>query len=386
MAHNYYQNLGGEDISFEAEAKLLEKYGNIVIRYTRDNNEINTYRVSQKVQLIYNTIWSSRSFRDLNFILEKEKPELVHFQNTFPLISPSAIYACKQHNIPVVMSLRNYRLMCINGLFLRNMQICEDCIQKDFDLPGVFHACYRDSHLQSSIVALMTGYHHTKKTWVHNINKFICPSEFSKRKFIQGKLPAWKISVKPNFTENPGKLYEKQDYVLFIGRLSKEKGMINALHSMSDNPHIPFIIIGSGPLEEEVKKTSKALKNVNYLGRLKSEQTLDVLGKARFLIYPSSCYETFGRGIVEAFAFAVPVIASQIGALEELVNNNVTGLLIDPENSDELSTRIKWLWEHPGKCAQMGKNARNEYLQRFTPELNYHSLMNIYSSVMKCKK
>jgi glycosyltransferase involved in cell wall biosynthesis len=378
--------MGGEDISFKAEADLLEKMGNVVLRYTRDNDEIRNYGLLKKMLLLFNTIWSFSTLRDLELILRKEKPDLVHFQNTFPLISPSAFYACKHQNIPVIMSARNYRLMCVNGLFLRDNQICEDCINKVFAWPGVYHACYRNSFLQSTVVALMVAYHRLRKTWLNYVHIFICLSEFSRRKYIQGKIPEQKIMVKPNFVEDPGENDEKREYAIFIGRLSVEKGIQTILKSIANNPTIPLLIIGSGPLEEEVKRASEKLENINYLGELGHDQILDVIKKARFLIYPSLCYETFGRVIVEAYACGVPVITSRIGALQELVYDGVTGLFINPGDVEDLSNKMRWLWEHPEESSQMGMNARNEYLKRFTPEINYQSLMSIYSSVLETKE
>jgi len=386
MVHNFYQNMGGEGISFNAEADLLKNKGNIVVRYIRDNNEINNYGTLQKIQLIFTTIWSPYTLRDIEFILHKEKPDLVHFQNTFPLISHSALYACKQQNIPVVLSLRNYRIMCVNGLFLRENQICEDCINKVFAWPGIYHACYRHSHLQSAVVALMLSFQHLKRTWFDCVHTFICPSEFSRGKYIQCKIPEQKIKVKPDFVKDPGENDEKKEYAIFIGRLSIEKGIQTLLESIANNPTIPLLIIGSGPLAEDIKKASDKFKNVKFLGRLGHDDTLGVLRKARFLIYPSLCYETFGRVIVEAYSCGVPVITSRIGALEELVHDGVTGLFTNPKDVEDLSNKMRWLWEHPEASVQMGKNARNEYFKRFTPEINYQSLISIYSSVLETKK
>jgi glycosyltransferase involved in cell wall biosynthesis len=383
MAHNYYQQYGGEDVSFEAEAGLLETNGHQVIRYARNNTEIKQYGLFQKFRLPINTIWSSKSHHDVEKIIQKENPDLVHFQNTFPLISPSAFYACKHKNIPIIWTIRNYRLMCLNGLFLRDNRICEVCKGKSFAYPGIRHACYRNSHLQSTVVAAMLTYHKLLKTWSRLIDKYICLSEFSRDKLIEGGLSGKKIFVKPNFINDPGENKEERKYALFIGRLSEEKGIHTILKSIERNPSIPLVIVGSGPLEREVKEVCGRLRNVSYLGQIENNQIFEVLKKAKFLIFPTLVFETFGRVIVEAFACSTPVIASRIGAVKELVKNGKTGILFNPEDSENLTSKMKWMWDHPLECRQMGDEARQEYINRFTPEFNYQALISIYNSVLE---
>ena len=180
MAHNYYQQLGGEDISFHSEADLLEQNGHQVIRFTRDNREISHYSKWQRIMLAANTIWSGSVYKQFEEIIKKESPDIVHFQNTFPLISPSALYASKKHLVPVIMSIRNYRLTCVNGLLLRNERICEDCLKKSIPWQGILHACYRKSIGQSAVVAKMLMFHRILRTWTRKVDLMVTPSEFSR--------------------------------------------------------------------------------------------------------------------------------------------------------------------------------------------------------------
>ncbi len=386
VAHNFYQITGGEDVCFKAESDLLECHGQTVIRYTRNNAEIRNYNLWQKINLGMNTIWSKRSFRDVEVLLQNEKPDIVHFQNTFPLISPSVFYACKSRNIPVVLTLHNYRMMCLNGLFLRDSQICEDCRSKAFAWPGIVHACYRGSHLESSAVAMMNAYHRMRKTWVDCVDTCICLSEFSKRKYVQAGLPEEKIRVVPNFLPDPGEDKNAGDYAVFVGRLSPEKGVQHLLEAAADNTAVPLKIIGSGPLDAEVKRDSEELENVSAPGWLEHHEMLSMLQKARFLINPTLCYETFSRTVMEAYACGVPVIASRIGAVEELVQDGVTGLLVTPGDVEDLAEKMRWLWTRPEEARRMGKNARKYYLEHLTPDAHYETLMQIYTSVLEGKK
>ncbi|MDO9547164.1 MAG: glycosyltransferase family 4 protein [Pelolinea sp.] len=383
MAHDYYQQPGGEDISFQAESDLLESNGQEVLRFTRDNDEISDYSKLQKIKLAFNTIWSTPSFNQVEAILQKERPDIVHFQNIFPLISPSALYACQKYSIPVILSIRNYRLMCVNGLFLRDDRICEDCLGMTPPLPGIIHACYRKSHLQSAVVATMLTFYRSIQTWNKKIDSFITPSEFTRTMLIRGGVSEKKIKVKPNFIQDLGEREEIEDYVVFVGRLSPEKGVIPLLKAILKVPKIKLVIVGDGPLRKNVILASDGHSNITYLGHLGQAQSMKVLKSARFLVYPTICYETFGRSIIEAYACGVPVIASRIGAVTELVRDGKTGFLVNPGDDDDLSEKIKNLWDNPDLCKQIGKNARQEYLNRYTPETNYPLLMKIYDSALK---
>jgi glycosyltransferase involved in cell wall biosynthesis len=268
------------------------------------NDEINQYTPYQKLFLAINTIWSIPSYKQITAIIQKERPDIVHFQNTFPLISPSAFYACKKYSVPVVVSIRNYRLMCLNGLFLRKNKICEDCFRMSHPLPGIVHACYRKSHLQSAVVAGLQTFHRLLKTWHKKVDLFITPSEYTRNVLIRSGFSEEKIRVKPNFIQDPGERFEVEDYVAFIGRLSPEKGIISLIQAIQKVSGIKLVFVGDGPLKQQVINASVKHSNIIYLGHKSHAQSLEILKRARFLVYPSICYETFGRTIIEAFIYS----------------------------------------------------------------------------------
>lgn len=384
MVHNFYREAGGEDLSFVAETDMLRLRGNHVYIYTRDNHEISTEKYTQRLRLALNTVWAVDSFSDIRKILRTKKIDLVHFQNTFPLISPAAYYACQQERVPVVQSLHNYRLRCLNGLFSRNKRICEDCLKKLLPWPGLVHACYHKSHLQSSIVAGMLFWHRMIKTWDRQVDIFISLSEFSRDKFVQGGIPRGKIKVKPNFVADPGVNTAEKDYATYIGRLSEEKGILTMLKAWEKLKAIPLKIIGTGPSYEMIEFTIRltGLHLVELLGHLSHSSTLSSLKNSRFLIFPTEVYETFGRVVIEAFSTGIPVIASRIGAVTELIRDGETGLLFNPGDPTDLANKVNWLWNHPEVSRCMGKNARREYELKYTPERNYQILMDIYQKAI----
>ncbi len=207
MAHNYYQvkSPSGENVSFESEAALLRHYGQQIVLHTRDNEMIERYSRRDKLALAVNTVWSGETRRSLRRLIAKVKPEVAHFQNTFPLISPSAYSACKEADVPIVQVLRNYRLVCPGALLFRDGHICEDCIGKTLPWPGIINACYRGSVNATMVAATMLTVHRMLDTWTKTVDLYVTLSQFARQKFIQGGLPAERIIVKPNFVHpDPG--------------------------------------------------------------------------------------------------------------------------------------------------------------------------------------
>jgi glycosyltransferase involved in cell wall biosynthesis len=223
LVHNYYQQAGGEEQVFVAEGALLEAHGHRVVRYTSHNDRVTGM---SRAVLAKNTVWNRTTYRDLRTLIRKERPQVAHFHNTFPLISPAAYYAARAEGVPTAQTLHNYRLLCPNALFFREGRACEDCVGQAGPWPEVIHACYRGSHLSSGGVAAMLTSHRILGTWVRAVDAYITLTEYTRRKFIQGGLPAEKIVVKPNFVyPDPGPGAGRGMYALFVGRLSREKGV-----------------------------------------------------------------------------------------------------------------------------------------------------------------
>jgi hypothetical protein len=198
MCHNHYQQPGGEDLSYAQEVRLIESRGHDVVQYTKHNDEI---REMGKLAAALRTIWNGDTHRELRELFRHERPEVVHFTNTFPLISPSAYYAAKEEGVAVVQSLRNYRLLCPGAQFMRDGKVCESCLGKRFAWPGVWHGCYRDSRVGTLVVASMLAFHRMRQTWTEAIDMYYALTELSRAKFVEGGLPADKIAVKPSPTD-----------------------------------------------------------------------------------------------------------------------------------------------------------------------------------------
>lgn len=379
--HNYYVQPGGEDTVFLAETALLRSNDHEVIEYLEHNKKILSMN---QVSVALQTIWSFSSYKKFKRILLETKPDVVHFHNTFPLISPSAYYACHRLNIPVVQTLDNQRLICPAASFYRDGKLCTDCMGKTPPWPGVYHACYHDSHSHTAVVATMLTFHRMLKTWQTKVDIFLSSTHFYRDLFVQAGLPREKIVVMPHFVQQitkPDIDSSTGKYALFLGRLDPEKGVETLLRAWH-HVDIPLKIRGSGRMDnmarEYVRKHS--MYNVEFIDRVEEHDLWDLIEKARFLVVPSEgYYETFGMVIVEAYSRGVPVVVSNTGVLPELVSDQQTGLLFEAGNPIDLAKKASWMWDHPQDARRMGENGLKVYKERFTPEHCYNTLMGVYN-------
>jgi glycosyltransferase involved in cell wall biosynthesis len=378
--HNKYQIRGGEDESRESEEKLLREMGHQVDVYEEDNQQASSLN---PLNLALRTIWSQQAHNIIKQKLRGSSYNLVHIQNFFPLISPSVYYAAKEEGVPVVQTLRNYRLLCSNGLFFRDGQVCEDCMGKYIPYPGILHACYRENRVVTSVVVTMLSVHRAMNTWTKMVDIYIALTEFARQKMIEGGIPADKIFVKPNFVHPTPSIGEgRGGYALFVGRLSQEKGLDTLLAAWKHlKGRIPLKIVGDGLLADQVVAATKCLSHVEWLGRRPMAEVYDLMGEAMMLIFPSKWYETFGRVAVEAFAKGTPVIAANIGAIAELVDSGRTGLHFRPGDPEDLAEQVEWVLANPAKLLQMRHEARAEFEAKYTAEKNYQKLMEIYARI-----
>lgn len=384
VIHNYYQQLGGEDRVFASETSLLEAKGHQVVRYTIHNDAVADLN---PIQLAGATVWNQEIYRELRQLLRQEKPQLVHFHNSFPLISPSAYHAARAEGLPVVQTLHNYRLLCPSAVFFRQGQVCEDCLGNFVPWSGVVHACYRENRAATGMVSAMLTLHRVLKTWTETVDLYIALSEFSRQKFIQGGLPADKILVKPNFVyPNLEPSTGSGEYALFVGRLSPEKGVDTLLAAWEKlQGKYPLKIVGDGPLKEQVIQATTRIPEIEWLGWKSNEEVYELMGAATMLIFPSEWYETFGRVVVEAFAKGTPVLAADIGGIAELVASGRTGLRFRPGDPEDLARQVEWCLNHPTKLAQMRCNARTEFETKYTAEQNYQMLISIYRESIRIR-
>nr|NJM03241.1 glycosyltransferase family 4 protein [Desulfobacula sp.] len=382
LIHNSYINQGGEDFVVRIETNLFKAKGLIYKTYCIENIKITD--LSSKIRIGLKAPYSKDQKQIIFKKIIELNPNIVHVHNFFPLLTPSVYDACIEAGVPVVQTLHNYRTICPGALLMRDGKICEICVTAS-PYNGALHTCYRNSFFASFAVARMVAYHRKKLTWQYKVNRFIALTEFGKNKFIEADFPANKIIVKPNFVEDPLKSEKsihpnRNGKALFVGRLSPEKG-VDILNKAWKNIHYPLEIAGTGPLFSELKKNSP--DNITFLGQLSKEEVTHKMMESSFLIMPSICYEGFPLVIVEAFACGLPVLASRLGSMEEIIQDGITGMHFKAGDADDLAEKVSAMLASPERLIQMGINARNEYETKYTPEKNYELLMDIYNKVIE---
>lgn len=380
---NRYALRGGEEEVFEAEAALLAGQGCHVLPVSIKTQP--PVSPIEKLKIGMRTTWSGDWHRKMEKILAQERPDIVHVHNVFPVMSPAIFYACKSAGVPVVQTLHNYRLLCPGSLFYRNGKVCEECLGGGLH-HGVQHGCYRNSRMQTAAVVMMLGAHRALGTWDSKIGGYIALTEFARRKFLEGGLPKERVFVKPNFLEpDPGLREGGGAGAVFVGHLGQQKGVSTLLEAWRLLPQeYRLRVIGEGPMLEDLlaMKRDWNLTGVSIEGRVPRSQSIAAIRGAQFLIFPSAWFECFPLTLIESFACGVPVVASNLGAMAEIVDSGRTGIFFQPGDAADLAEKIRWAFSHPDQLQAMSGECRNEYMAKYTATQNFNQLMKIYEAVM----
>lgn len=375
LVHNRYRIRGGEDAVFDAEKALLEETEHVVA-FVEDNRRM--LPVFGPLAAAWRLKWSRPAWRRISDLLRRERPDVAHFHNIFPLITPSAYDACRDAGVPVVQTLHNFRIWCAPGTFLREGKICEDCVAGG-PAAGVAHRCYRGSALASRAVARMQEHHHRAGTWKEKVDLFLCLTETARRKAVELGLPESKLLVKPNFAPRPPAMRTAPGArALFVGRLSEEKGAGLAVDAFLGLPGAALDVVGSGPSLVNLRRRAAGSPSIAFTGPLPSAEVYPRLSSASFLVFPSIGPEMFGRAVVEAMACGLPVLASRIGGLPDIVRDGETGLLFRPGDVDDLRAKARRLFDDPGLNAKLGARARAAWEELYSPEKNRPMLLDAY--------
>jgi len=385
VVHNFYSEPGGEDYVYRSETDLLRENGHVVEVYEDHNDRI--LQLS-KWKVAISFLWNMDSARRFERKVKEFCPDIVHFHNIFPLISPSVYGVCWKNKIPMVQSLHNSRIICPGSCFFRKGSLCMDCFKKDFPWPGVRHKCYHNSFLQTFLIGLMSRWYYFRRLWQEKIGGYIVFSQFYRQIFIKWGIPENKVFIKPHFiAADPGDTRGavSDTHAIFVGRLDARKGIMTLIKAWEHISSLPLLIAGEGEgrkiLEEYIAE--KKIKNVNFSGNINHQQMFELIQNSKFLVVPSEAAETFGLVVIEAFACGIPVLCSDAGGLKEIVEDGNTGKIYSAGNKNDLIKAIEYFINHPDKTGQMGRNARRVFEEKFCKSSNYKTLIHIYESVIR---
>jgi len=383
LVHGAYQQFGGEDSVVKAETELLQSHGDQVYLYSRHNDETKEFNPLQKALFFPQSVYSWKTSGELDRVVRQFKPDVAFIHNVYPLISPSAYHKLHALGVPTVQVLHNFRPFCANGLYYTQGRICEACRDGNY-LNAIANRCYKDSYILSGLYGLTLGLNRLAGM-VEKISGFICLTEFFRIKMREAGVDDSKLFVRPNFVAAPPLDGETagSGYVLYMGRLSAEKGIRTVIRAVEGLPHVTLKILGSGPLEQELRDyvSERKLANVEFLGFKTGEEKWAILRNALCLVLPSEWYENFPVTVLEAFMAEKPVIASRMGGLPYIVEEGKSGLLFEAGNAEELAQKIQYLVEHPEDTARLGHCGRHLSETKYGPTAAYSNLMGIFSQV-----
>jgi glycosyltransferase involved in cell wall biosynthesis len=383
LIHNRYQSSSpsGEDVAFDNERALLTAAGHDVQTYIRANDDLRS--PFERAVAGAALFWSPRSYDDIASIIRGSRPDIAHFHNTFPQISISGYAACRDAGVPVVQTLHNYRLVCPSGLLLRDARPCEDCVGR-LPLPAIRHRCYRGSLTPTALLATMLTINHASGAYYHDVDRYICLTEFARQRFIRGGLPAHKLVIKPNTLAAPPAAGDGSGgYALFVGRLGPEKGVGTLLRAWQDIRDLPLRVAGDGPLRTELEQQARASgAPVQFLGILPRSEIFELMRAATLLVIPSECYEGFPVTALEAMACGTPMVVSALGALDEILAAPAQCLKFPPGDAPALRECVRRLLAQPALLADMRARNRAIFDARYAPVHAARALARIYADVI----
>jgi glycosyltransferase involved in cell wall biosynthesis len=381
IVHNSYARPSGEEVSVQNLQELLAGHGHDVTMLRRSSAEIEQLSLG-RVRAFLSGIYSRSSRRAMRRLLDEQRPEVVHVNNLYPLISPWVLVECRRAGVPVVMSVRNHRLVCPNGLHLSRAEVCERCLGGR-EYWCVLRNC-TGSLLKSAGYALRGVVARIWRLFLDGVTLFAVLSPFQRERLIAAGFAAERIVVIPNMVGSNGARPPSArsakpplgEYVAYVGRVSFEKGIDTLAAAAARCPDIPFKLAGSTNRMPHLP--SEVPANVACLGHLEGARLNTVYRDSRIVVLPSRCLETFGLSLAEGMSYGKPVIASRIGGALSIVDDNVTGFLVEPGNASELAQKIRMLWERPELCRTMGQAGRAKALKEYSPDRYYERLMAAY--------
>lgn len=399
FANNYYYMRGGSERILFEERALLRERGHVVRGFSHRHSaniasELSEYfldpvnydelsgtaKIKQAVRLIVN----KEAAQKFTLAIEEFKPDIVHAHNIYGGLTTSVLDVAKKKNVPSVITLHDCKLICPSYLMLNRGKVCDDCKGRKF-YHCLVNRCHKNSLVASAIYTVESYYNKWFKKW-GSVKYYICPSRFLLNKMAEGGLPREKLVYIPNFVDVSrfAPSFEPGGYVLYVGRLSHEKGVLSLLKALR-GAGIPLRIVGDGPVRQKTEEmvNQEGLKDITFEGYQSGEKLADLFRNAAFLVMPSEWYENAPVTLLEAYAYGKPVIGSRIGGIPEMIEEGETGELFESGNIGELREKILTLWESRKNIVFMGQTARKRLQEKYSPEIHYSKLIEVYQKALE---
>lgn len=383
MIHNKYGKHSGEEAVVDAQIKLLEENGHTVVTYFRSSEELETMPMA-KVRAFFLGLRNNKAIADITEIITREKPDLAHVHNLYPIISPAVLPVIKSFGIPLAMTVHNYRFVCPNGLFFTKGAVCEKCTGAGKELNSIINNC-EGSLLKTTGYAMRNFWARITKKYENDVDTYLCLNDFQKEKLIENGFDRQKCEVIPNFynkkLEDKNYSFKNKNYIAFVGRISPEKGLPILFDAAKKLPHISFQLAGlmRPSYKDEIGEIPK---NVILRGRLNADEMKTFYENARMLIHTSICYEGFPMVFPEAMAYKLPIIAPNLAGYPEIVENNFNGFLFEPENGQDLAKKIMIIWNDEQELTRLGNNGFKKVTQKYSKQFYYNLLIDAYQNMI----
>lgn len=390
----HYLRGGSEKYYFEL-AQLLKSKGHTVGFFSMKHEEnITTGDAEYFVEEIdlntgsklkaLDVIYSQENKRLMAKALEEFKPDIVHINNFQRQLSASIIDAIKEKNIPIVMTAHDLNPICPASIMLYNGEVCDDCITKGY-AQCIKKKCVKGSTLKSTLGVMEKKYYDFHKVF-RKIDCIISPSEFNKNQLVNGKLKYNEIVALHNFVnESERNDYVLGDYAFYLGRLSKEKGILNLIEAIGDIPNAKLLIAGDGPERERIEAYISEHKldgRITLLGYQNQDSIHKYITNSRFVVIPSICNENCPYSVLEAMEIGKPIVASRIGGIPELIADGENGYLYKADDINELKKKLTLLLDNDDKVNRFAQKSRELYESYYSPDSYYNELIKIYNKVM----
>lgn len=380
VVHSRYRQRGGEDAAVDAEIAALRAADVDVVPFLSENDAFSN---RSTISAGLHALWSADTLRRLRQVVADTRPDVMHVHNTFVGLSASVYLAVQGQacRIPIIQTLHNFRLLCTNALLLRDARPCTLCIDASLPWRGIRHACYRDSRAASAISAAQAAVH--RMLGARHVDRYIALSASARDIFTGAGMPADRIVIKPNVIPDPGDdaaTGGPRRGLLFVGRISQEKGLDTVLAALQ-SLDIPLTVAGSGPAAEDLQRG--APPSVRWLGTVTPGEISQLMRRSALLVFPSLAFENYPMALAEAMAHGLPVLASDRGAMREMVQPGRTGWLADPADPAAWRARLIDLMARPDDLAAAGRAARAQYLAHMAPMQVITRQLGIYRQAIE---